>query len=276
MKCTKGKTRIITILCAMILTASCVAMSACSSVQNDDEHNTSSTVSTTSISSENSLVMPAEETGAITSEDIPVNSQETSSLSTNNGGENNGGSTATEPTTSSSTAPTQPSNPSTPAAPSTPTTSAPSTTPSTPSQSTPDPEPTPEPTPEPDPKPVRERTIDPQYICDQVNARMGEVGMQNAVDAVMAAGYSREEAFDSIYGTGAFQGMGMGWYTITRSLYENNNAWQINSTMESLRNQHNQNNIQYAWMEVQCYLDASYNEVSSIDDAEYVRFIIYR
>ena len=100
--------------------------------------------------------------------------------------------------------------------------------------------------------------------------------MQNAVDAVMAAGYSREEAFDSIYGTGAFQGMGMGWYTITRSLYENNNAWQINSTMESLRNQHNQNNIQYAWMEVQCYLDASYNEVSSIDDAEYVRFIIYR
>ena len=204
----------------------------------------------------------------------PSTSQGNASSGGNNGG-NSGGSTATTSTTSTST---QPSNPttSTPATPSTPTTSTPSTTPSTPSQSTPDPEPTPEPTPEPDPEPVRERTIDPQYICDQVNARMGEVGMQNAVDAVMAAGYSREEAFDSIYGTGAFQGMGMGWYTITRSLYENNNAWQINSTMESLRNQHNQNNIQYAWMEVQCYLDASYNEVSSIDDAEYVRFIIYR
>ena len=105
---------------------------------------------------------------------------------------------------------------------------------------------------------------------------MGEVGMQNAVDAVMAAGYSREEAFDSIYGTGAFQGMGMGWYTNTYSLYANNNEWQINNFLESLRNQHNQNNVQYAWMEIQCYLDASYNEVSSIDEAEYVRFITYR
>ena len=278
MKYAKGKTRIITILCAMVLATSCIAMSACSSAQNDEERGTSSTVSTASNSSESSLVVPAEETGPVTNQDVSVTSQETVSSSTNNGGGNNGGSTTTTPTTSSSTTPTQPSNPttSTPATPSTPTTSTPSTTSSTPSQSTPDPEPTPEPTPEPDPEPVRERTIDPQYICDQVNARMGEVGMQNAVDAVMAAGYSREEAFDSIYGTGAFQGMGMGWYTITRSLYENNNAWQINSTMESLRNQHNQNNIQYAWMEVQCYLDASYNEVSSIDDAEYVRFITYR
>ena len=331
MKYTKGKTRIIAILCAMILAASCVAMSACSSNNEDDTANTSSTTSTTSGLSVDDLVIPADgdvvdtetiqnEDGSVTinetlsdgtvistttAEDgsivqtqthtdgsvtrveadaqgnqtvsqtpAPSTSQGNASSSGNNGG-NSGGSTATTPTTSTST---QPSNPttSTPATPSTPTTSTPSTTPSTPSQSTPDPEPTPEPTPEPDPEPVRERTIDPQYVCDQVNARMGEVGMQNAVDAVMAAGYSREEAFDSIYGTGAFQGMGMGWYTGTCSLYENNNEWHINDQLSFLKMQHDQNNIQYAWMEVQCYLDSSYNEVSNIDDAEYVRFGTYR
>ena len=327
MKCTKEKTRIIAILCAMVLAASCIAMSACSSNNEDDAANTSSTRSTTSTTSGLSvddLVIPADgdvvntetiqnEDGSVTinetlsdgtvistttAEDgsivqtqthtdgsvtrveadaqgnqtvsqtpAPSTSQGTPSSSTNNGGGNNGGSTTTTPTTSTST---QPSNPttSTPATPSTPTTSTPSTTPSTPSQSTPDPEPTPEPTPEPDPEPVRERTIDPQYICDQVNARMGEIGMQNTVDALMGVGLSRDEAMAEIHSGG--------WYTITRSLYENNNDWQINSTMESLTNQHNQNNIQYAWMEVQCYLNASYNEVSNIDDAEYVRFIIYR
>ena len=325
MKYAKGKIRIIAILCAMILAASCVAMSACSSNE-DDTANTSSTTSTTSGLSVNDLVIPADgdvvdtetiqnEDGSVTinetlsdgtvistttAEDgsivqtqthtdgsvtrveadaqgnqtvsqtpAPSTSQETASSGNDSSG-NSGGSTATAPTTSSSTTPTQPSNPttSTPAAPSTPTTSAPSTTPSIPSQSTPDPEPTPEPTPEPDPEPARERTIDPQYICDQVNARMGEIGMQNTVDALMGVGLSRDEAMAEIHSGG--------WYTITRSLYENNNDWQINSTMESLTNQHNQNNIQYAWMEVQCYLNASYNEVSNIDDAEYVRFIIYR
>ena len=266
MKYAKGKTRIITILCAMVLATSCIAMSACSSAQNDEERGTSSTVSTASNSSESSLVVPAEETGPVTNQDVSVTSQETVSSSTNNGGGNNGGSTTTTPTTSSSTTPTQPSNPttSTPATPSTPTTSTPSTTSSTPSQSTPDPEPTPEPTPEPDPEPVRERTIDPQYICDQVNARMKEVGVQNHIDYIMGMGYSYEEAKNDIYT--------MGWYTITRSLYENNNEWQINSSLEAIGNL----NRPSAWMEVQCYLDASYNEVSNIDDAEYVRFIIYR
>lgn len=267
MKYAKGKTRIITILCAMVLATSCIAMSACSSAQNDEERGTSSTVSTASNSSESSLVVPAEETGPVTNQDVSVTSQETVSSSTNNGGGNNGGSTATTPTTSSSTTPTQPSNPttSTPATPSTPTTSTPSTTPSTPSQSTPDPEPTPEPTPEPDPEPVRQRTIDPQYICDQVNARMGEVGMIDAVTEGMNAGLTRQESLDEIHTY-------MGWYTITRSLYENNNEWQINSSLEAIGNL----NRPSAWMEVQCYLDASYNEVSNIDDAEYVRFIIYR
>ena len=323
MKCTKEKTRIIAILCAMVLAASCIAMSACSSNNEDDAANTSSTRSTTSTTSGLSvddLVIPADgdvvntetiqnEDGSVTinetlsdgtvistttAEDgsivqtqthtdgsvtrveadaqgnqtvsqtpAPSTSQGTPSSSTNNGGGNNGGSTTTTPTTSTST---QPSNPttSTPATPSTPTTSTPSTTPSTPSQSTPDPEPTPEPTPEPDPEPVRERTIDPQYICDQVNARMKEVGVQNHIDYIMGMGYSYEEAKNDIYT--------MGWYTITRSLYENNNEWQINSSLEAIGNL----NRPSAWMEVQCYLDASYNEVSNIDDAEYVRFIIYR
>lgn len=184
--------------------------------------------------------------------------------------------TQTVTTTPPSTTVQQPAAPSSGGSTTTPPSTGTTTTPSTPSQATPDPEPTPEPTPEPDPEPVRERTIDPQYICDQVNARMGEIGMQNAVDAVMAAGYSREEAFDSIYGTGAFQGMGMGWYTSTYSLYANNNEWHINDWLNSLKNQHNQYNVQYAWVEIQCYLDASYNEVSNIDDAEYVRFITYR
>ena len=323
MKYTKGKTRIIAILCAMILAASCVAMSACSSNNEDDTANTSSTRSTTSTTSGLSvddLVIPADgdvvdtetiqnEDGSVTinetlsdgtvistttAEDgsivqtqthtdgsvtrveadaqgnqtvsqtpAPSTSQETASSGNDSSG-NSGGSTATAPTTSSSTTPTQPSNPttSTPAAPSTP------TTPSTPSQSTPDPEPTPEPTPEPDPEPVRQRTIDPQYICDQVNARMGEVGMIDAVTEGMNAGLTRQESLDEIHTY-------MGWYTSTYSLYENNNDWHINDWLNSLRGQHDKYNRPSARCEVQCYLDASYNEVSSIDDAEYVRFIIY-
>ena len=270
MKYAKGKTRIITILCAMILTASCVAMSACSSAQNDEERGTSSTVSTTSNSSENSLVVPAEETESVTSEGVSATLQETTS-SGNDSSENNGGSTTTTPTTSSSTTPTQPSNPTTsaPATPSTPTTSTPSTTPSTPSQSTPDPEPTPEPTPEPDPEPVRQRTIDPQYICDQVNARMGEVGMIDAVTEGMNAGLTRQESLDEIHTY-------MGWHTNTCSLYVNSSDWHINDFLNSLRIEHDQYNRPSAWIEIQCYLDAGYNEVSNIDDAEYVRFIIYR
>ena len=270
MKYAKGKTRIITILCAMILTASCVAMSACSSVQNDEERDTSSTVSTTSNSFEDSLVVPAEETEFVTSEGVSVTPQETPSSSNNNGGGNNGGSTATAPTTSSSTTPTQPSNPttSTPAAPSTPTTSTPSTTPSTPSQSTPDPEPTPEPTPEPDPEPVRERTIDPQYVCDQVNARMGEIGMQNTVDALMGVGLSRDEAMAEIHSGG--------WYESTASLYTKSNNQLIQEFLDMLQNDHIQFNVQYAWVEIKEYLDNLHNPVSSIDEAEYVRFIVYR
>ena len=330
MKSSTIRTRIIAILCAMILAASCVAMSACSSNNEDDTANTSSTRSTTSTTSGLSvddLVIPADgdvvntetiqnEDGSVTinetlsdgtvistttAEDgsivqtqthtdgsvtrvetdaqgnqtvtqTPATStpQETASSSTNNGGGNNGGSTTTTPTTSSSTTPTQPSNPttSTPATPSTPTTSTPSTTPSTPSQSTPDPEPTPEPTPEPDPEPVRQRTIDPQYICDQVNARMGEVGMIDAVTEGMNAGLTRQESLDEIHTY-------MGWYTGTCSLYENNNEWHINDQLSFLKMQHDQYGRPSAWIEIQCYLDASYNEVSSIDDAEYVRFIIY-
>ena len=327
MKRINKRTRIIAILCAMGLAASCVAMSACSSNNEDDAANTSSTRSTTSTTSGLSvddLVIPADgdvvDTETIQNEDgsVTINEtlsdgtvisttttedgsivqtqthtdgsvtrvetdaqgnqtvtqtpatstpQETASSSTNNGGGNNGGSTTTTPTTSSSTTPTQPSNPttSTPAAPSTPTTSTPSTTPSTPSQFTPDPEPTPEPTPEPDPEPVRERTIDPQYICDQVNARMGEVGKTDLVTAIMNTGASRDAALNEIHTY-------VGWYTNTYSLYEHDNEWQINNFLDAIKDL----NRPSAWMEVQCYLDASYNEVSSIDDAEYVRFITYR
>ena len=270
MKYAKGKTRIITILCAMILTASCVAMSACSSAQNDEERGTSSTVSTASNSSESSLVVPAEETGPVTNQDVSVTSQETVSSSTNNGGGNNGGSTTTTPTTSSSTTPTQPSNPttSTPATPSTPTTSTPSTTSSTPSQSTPDPEPTPEPTPEPDPEPVRERTIDPQYVCDEVNRRMTEVGMQNHIHYIMGMGYSYEEAKNDIYT--------MGWYDSTASLYTKSNDQVIQEILDMLKDDHDLYNRPSAWIEIKGYLDKLHNPVSSIDDAEYVLFIIYR
>ncbi len=94
---------------------------------------------------------------------------------------------------------------------------------------------------------------------------MGEVGMIDAVTEGMNAGLTRQESLDEIHTY-------MGWYTITRSLYDNNNEWQINSSLEAIGNL----NRPSAWMEVQCYLDASYNEVSDIDSAEYVRFIIYR
>ena len=197
----------------------------------------------------------------------PSTSQGTPSSSTNNGGGNNGGSTTTTPTTSTST---QPSNPttSTPATPSTPTTSTPSTTPSTPSQSTPDPEPTPEPTPEPDPEPVRERTIDPQYICDEVNRRMTEVGMQNHIDYIMGMGYSYEEAKNDIYT--------MGWYDSTASLYTKSNDQVIQEILDMLKDDHDLYNRPSAWIEIKGYLDKLHNPVSSIDDAEYVLFIIYR
>ena len=325
MKYVKGKIHIIAILCAMILAASCVAMSACSSNNEDDTANTSSTRSTTSTTSGLSvddLVIPADgdvvDTETIQNEDGSVTINETLSDGTvistttaedgsivqtqthtdgsvtrveadakgnqtvsqspapstsqgnaSSGGSNSGssgGSTATTPTTSSSTTPTQPSNPttSTPATPSTPTTSTPSTTPSTPSQSTPDPEPTPEPTPEPDPEPVRERTIDPQYICDQVNSRMDEVGKTDLVTAIMNTGASRDAALNEIHTY-------VGWYTNTYSLYEHDNEWQINNFLDAIKDL----NRPSAWIEVQCYLDASYNEVP-IDDAEYVRFITYR
>ena len=323
MKYAKGKIRIIAILCAMILAASCVAMSACSSNE-DDTANTSSTTSTTSGLSVNDLVIPADgdvvdtetiqnEDGSVTinetlsdgtvistttAEDgsivqtqthtdgsvtrveadaqgnqtvsqtpAPSTSQGTPSSSTNNGGGNNGGSTTTTPTTSTST---QPSNPttSTPATPSTPTTSTPSTTPSTPSQSTPDPEPTPEPTPEPDPEPVRERTIDPQYICDEVNRRMTEVGMQNHIDYIMGMGYSYEEAKNDIYT--------MGWYDSTASLYTKSNDQVIQEILDMLKDDHDLYNRPSAWIEIKGYLDKLHNPVSSIDDAEYVLFIIYR
>jgi len=105
---------------------------------------------------------------------------------------------------------------------------------------------------------------------------MGEIGMQNAVDAVMAAGYSREEAFDSIYGTGAFQGMGMGWWTATQSLYVKSNDQLIQELLEALKTDHNTGHT-IAWVEVDCYVkDVTWEEVSNIDDADYVRFIIYR
>ena len=196
----------------------------------------------------------------------PSTPQETPSSSNNNGGGNNGGSTTTTPTTSS----TQPSNPttSTPATPSTTTTSTPSTTPSTPSQSTPDPEPTPEPTPEPDPEPVRERTIDPQYVCDEVNRRMTEVGMQNTVDALMGVGLSRDEALTEIHSGG--------WYESTASLYTKSNNQLIQEFLDMFQNDHIQFNVQYAWVEIKEYLDNLHNPVSSIDEAEYVRFIVYR
>ena len=97
---------------------------------------------------------------------------------------------------------------------------------------------------------------------------MGEVGMIDAVTEGMNAGLTRQESLDEIHTY-------MGWYTGTCSLYENNNEWHINDQLSFLKMQHDQYGRPSAWIEIQCYLDASYNEVSSIDDAEYVRFIIY-
>ena len=150
------------------------------------------------------------------------------------------------------------------------TTSQPDTTPTP----TPTPEPTPEPT--PDPEPTREWTFDPQYVCDQVNARMGEVGMQNAVDAVMAAGYTREQAFDSIYGTGEFAGMGMGYESFLYTPYTPvRNDGFIQSALELLSVLHTQYARSYAWMEVNGYCDYAGNPTDAAS-AEYVEFIIYR
>ena len=84
MKHTNRKTRIIAISCAMILAASCVAMSACSSNNEDDTANTSSTRSTTSTTSGlsvNDLVIPADgdvvDTETIQNEDGSVTINET-------------------------------------------------------------------------------------------------------------------------------------------------------------------------------------------------------
>lgn len=280
---------------ALILTAilATATLAGCSSNQKEDTKPTT-TSTTSSMLEGDGLVTPAEDevmsSETTTNEDGSTTVTETmadgSVVTTTTAADgtvtrtetsSNGTQTVTTTPPSTLSTPTSNGNGSTVSTPSTvastPSTSTPST-PATPSQSTssseseptltPDPDPTPEPTPEPDPEPVRERTIDPQYICDQVNARMGEVGVQNHIDYIMSMGYSYEEAKNDIYT--------MGWYTITRSLYENNNEWQINSSLEAIGNL----NRPSAWMEVQCYLDASYNEVSDIDDAEYVRFIIYR
>lgn len=174
-----------------------------------------------------------------------------------------GGSTTTPPSTGTTTTPPATSTPSTPS------TSTPATTPSTPSQATPDPEPTPEPTPEPDPEPVRERTIDPQYICDQVNARMGEVGMIDAVTEGMNAGLTYQESLDEIHTY-------MGWWTATQSLYVKSNDQLIQELLEALKTDYNSGHPS-AWVEIDCYVkDVTWEEVSNIDDADYVRFIIYR
>ncbi len=182
----------------------------------------------------------------------------TTSTPTNNGN----GSVASTPSTVTSTPGT--STPSTPATPSQSTSSSePEPTP------TPDPEPTPEPTPEPDPEPVRERTIDPQYVCDQVNARMGEVGMIDAVTEGMNAGLTYQESLDEIHTY-------MGWWTATQSLYVKSNDQLIQELLEALKTDYNSGHPS-AWVEVDCYVkDVTWEEVSNIDDADYVRFIIYR
>ena len=155
------------------------------------------------------------------------------------------------------------------------TTSQPSTsTGTTTSQPTTTPEPTPEPT--PDPEPPRTPTINPQYICDQVNARMGEVGMQNAVDAVMAAGYTREQAFDSIYGTGECEGMGMGYETVLYELYgTHDDNWIIQNMLNHLSTLHNQYSCDIAWVEIYRYRDYAGNTVDAAS-AKYVEIVYYR
>ena len=92
--------------------------------------------------------------------------------------------------------------------------------------------------------------------------------MQNTVDALMGVGLSRDEAMAEIHSGG--------WYESTASLYTKSNNQLIQEFLDMLQGDNTQFNVQYAWVEVKEYLDDLHNPVSSIDEAEYVRFVVYR
>lgn len=97
---------------------------------------------------------------------------------------------------------------------------------------------------------------------------MTDIGMMNHIDYIMSFGYTYEQAKNDIYT--------MGWTEGRENLYAKSDSQVITEMLEMLQNMYNTNQCgPSAWVEIDCYLDASYREVSNIDDAEYVNFIIY-
>ena len=92
--------------------------------------------------------------------------------------------------------------------------------------------------------------------------------MQNTVDALTGVGLSRDEALAEVHSGG--------WYESTASLYTKSNDQLVQEFLEMLKSDHDQYNVQYAWVEVKEYLDNVHNPVLNINEAEYVRFVVYR
>lgn len=105
---------------------------------------------------------------------------------------------------------------------------------------------------------------------------MSEVGVSNAVEYGLAHGYTAEQAMDSVYGTGEFEGMGMGYETVLYDLYgSKDDNWIIQDILDHLSTLHTQYAVDIAWVEIYRYRDYAGNTVDA-SSAQYVEIVYYR
>lgn len=100
---------------------------------------------------------------------------------------------------------------------------------------------------------------------------MSEVGVSNAIEYGLAHGYTAEQAMDSVYGTGEFAGMGMGYMTFSYNLSGTQTDEEIIQDFLDYLSAYG-NGI--AWIEINQYRDYAGNATDA-DSAEYVQFILY-